>query len=265
MRTATEPRTATRIRALIVDDEPLARERIRALLEREPDIEVVAECADGRDAVSAIQAHEPDLLFLDIQMPGLDGFGVVEEVGVDRMPVTIFVTAYDRYALKAFEANALDYLVKPFDRARFQRALRRARDHVQRSQPGELDERVLAMLEEAKSKRKPLDRIMIKASGRVFFLRTEEIDWIEAAGNYVKLHVGKDSHLLRETMNTLETKLESKQFIRIHRSTIVNIERIQELQPLFHGDYVVILRDGSQLTLSRSYRAKFQGFFGELA
>ncbi len=265
MRTATEPRIATRIRALIVDDEPLARERIRALLTREPDIEIVGECADGAEAIAAIGAQEPDLIFLDIQMPGVDGFGVVETVGVDRMPVTIFVTAYDQHALRAFEAHALDYLVKPFDRSRFQRALRRAREQVQRSQPAELDERFLALIEEAKGKRKFLDRLMIKSSGRVFFLRTEEIDWIEAAGNYVKLHVGKDSHLLRETMNSLETKLDSNQFLRIHRSTIVNVERIQELQPLFHGDYVVILQGGAQLTLSRSYRSRFQGFFGEPA
>jgi two-component system LytT family response regulator len=265
MRTETESRTATKIRALIVDDEPLARERIRALLEREADVEIVGECADGREAVDAIRSHDPDLLFLDIQMPGMDGFGVVEAIGVERMPITIFVTAYDRYALKAFEAHALDYLVKPFDRPRFQRALRRARTQVERNQPAEVDERVLAMIEEARAKHKPLERIMIKSAGRVFFLRLEEVDWIEAAGNYVKLHVGKEAHLLRETMNALETRLATNRFLRIHRSTIVNVERIQELQPLFHGDYVVILRDGTQLTLSRSYRPKFQEFFGEMA
>jgi two-component system LytT family response regulator len=247
---------------LIVDDEPLARERIRALLAVDPDIEVVAECGDGQAAVSAIHKLTPDLLFLDVQMPDLDGFGVLEAVGAEHMPVTIFVTAFDSYALQAFEVHALDYLLKPFETERFRKALERAKAQIHREQGGEVSQRLLALLEGVTAEHKPLERLVVKAGGRVYFLRTEEIDWIEAAGNYLRLHVGTESHLLRETMNALEARLDPDKFLRIHRSTIVNIERIQELHPWFKGDYVVILRDGTQLTLSRSYRQKLQQHFG---
>jgi len=253
-----------KIRTLIVDDEPLARERLRALLGGEGDVEVVGECANGKTAVEAIESLKPDLVFLDVQMPVLDGLGVVEAVGAEEMPAVIFVTAYDRYALRAFEVHALDYLLKPFDRPRFQQAVQRAREQLQRHKSAELNERLVALLEDSQTNRKPQDRLVIKAGGRVFFLKTEEIDWIEAAGNYARIHVGKESHLLRETMSALETRLDPEKFLRIHRSTIVNIERIQELQPWFHGDYVVILRDGTQLTLSRGYRQKIQEVFGNL-
>jgi two-component system LytT family response regulator len=248
-------------RALIVDDEPLARERIRDLLQADEELEVVGECGDGQAAVIAIQQLKPDLLFLDVQMPKLDGFDVLEAVGPDAMPVAIFVTAYDRYALRAFEVHALDYLLKPFDRERFQHALQRAKQQLERQKSGELNQRLVALLEDVKQQ-KPLDRLVIKSAGKVYFLRVEEIDWIEAAGNYLKLHVGDDTHLLREKMTTLESRLNAEQFLRIHRSTIVNVERIQELQPWFHGDYVVVLRNGQQLTLSRSYRHKLQELFG---
>ena len=249
------------IKALIVDDEPLARERIKRFLTDERDIELVGECADGQEAVSAIQTLAPDLVFLDIQIPELDGFGVLEAVGIEQMPAIIFVTAYDRYALQAFDVNALDYLLKPYNRERFHKAVERARAQLSNGAKGELSERLLSLLENLQPEQKHLERLMIKSSGRVFFLRTTEIDWIEAEGNYLRLHVGKESHLLRETMNRLAAKLDQDKFLRIHRSTLVNIERIKELQPLFSGDYVVILRDGKQLTLSRSYRDKLLELF----
>ncbi|MDQ1610693.1 MAG: two-component system, LytTR family, response regulator, partial [Pyrinomonadaceae bacterium] len=246
----------------IVDDEPLARERIKRFLADERDLELVGECAAGREAVAAIHALRPDLVFLDIQIPELDGFGVVKAVGVAEMPAVIFVTAYDRYALQAFDVNALDYLLKPYNHERFRKAVERARAQLSNGAKGELNERLLSLLENFKTEpMRHLERLMIKSSGRVFFLRADELDWIEAEGNYLRLHAGKESHLLRETMNRLASKLDPDKFLRIHRSTLVNIERIKELQPLFSGDYVVILRDGKQLTLSRSYRDKLLELF----
>jgi two-component system LytT family response regulator len=255
------------LRVLIADDEPLGRQRLRALLEAEPDIEVVGECTDGPSAVTAIRQQRPDLLFLDVHMPELDGFGVLEAMGEDRPPGVIFVTAYDKYALRAFEVHALDYLLKPFDRERFLKTLERARAQIARPPTTGVNEQLRAWLAEMREQpdragKKYLDRVVIKSTSRVFFLRVEEIDWIEAAANYLKLHVGRESHLLRETMNGLEARLDPEKFLRIHRSTIVNIERIQELQPWFHGDYVVLLRDGTKLTLSRGYRQKLQDLFG---
>jgi two-component system LytT family response regulator len=250
------------IRTLIIDDEPLARERLKRFLADERDLELVGECAEGHEAVAAIRALRPDLVFLDIQMPELDGFGVLKSIGVAEMPAVIFVTAYDRYALQAFDVNALDYLLKPYNRERFHKAVERARAQLSNGAKGELNERLLSLLENFKSESpRHLERLMIKASGRVFFLRTQELDWIEAEGNYLRVHVGRESHLLRETMNRLASKLDPDKFLRIHRSTLVNIERIKELQPLFSGDYVVILRDGKQLTLSRSYRDKLLELF----
>ena len=251
------------IRVLIADDEPLARQRIRKLLEGDPDVEVVGESVDGNETVAAVRQKNPDLLFLDIQMPMLDGFGVLEALGVGKMPATIFVTAYDRYAIKAFDVHALDYLLKPFDRDRFRKALQRAKSYLGRPQPPEVGKKLNSLLSEVRQDRKPLERVVIKSASRVFFLRTEEIDWIEAAGNYLRLHIGKEFHLLRETMNSFEAKLDLSLFVRIHRSYIVNVERIKELQPYFHGDYAVILKDGTQLTLSRSHRPKLQSLVGE--
>ncbi len=250
------------VRTLIVDDEPLARQRLRGLLGRDPEIEVIGECGDGQEAVAAVREHRPDLVFLDVQMPVLDGLGVLEALGPENVPVVVFVTAYDRYAVRAFEVHALDYLLKPFDRDRFDKALERAKAEVQRARTDDASERVLALLEELKGGPKPAERLVIKSADRVFLVRTEDVDWIEAAGNYVRIHVGKEAHLLRETMNALETRLDPARFLRIHRSTIVNIERIRELQPLFHGDYVVILQDGTQLTLTRGYRQKLPELFG---
>lgn len=250
-----------KIRALIVDDEPLARERIRRFLAREADIEIAAECTDGGEAVRQIRALRPDLVFLDIQMPERDGFGVLEEIGVEELPVVVFVTAYDRYAIKAFDFHALDYLLKPYTGERFRRAVERARAQIQHGKGGQLDERLISLLENLKTEQKVLERLMIKSAGRVFFLRTEEIDWIEAEGNYVRLHVGREAHLLRETMNRLASRLDPEKFLRIHRSTLVHIERIKELQPMFGGEYTVVLRDGTKLTLSRSYRDKLLELF----
>ncbi len=250
------------LRVLIVDDEALARERLRAFLEREEDVEILGECRDGLSAVGAIGELQPDLVFLDVQMPGLDGFGVVEEVGADAMPPTIFVTAYDQYALRAFDVHALDYLLKPFDQERFRSALEHARATGQEKADGdELSLRLLSLIEDLKRPDGFTDRFVIKASGRIFFVKVEDIRWIEAAGNYVRLHTDGREHLLRETMNGTEQRLDPSRFLRIHRSTIVNLDAVREFQPWFHGEYAVILHDGSKLTMSRSYRDKMQDLF----
>jgi two-component system, LytTR family, response regulator len=253
----------TKIRTLVVDDEPIARERILSLLQQESDVEVIGQCADGVQAVSAIQQQSPDLVFLDVQMPGCDGFGVIQNIGADRMPTVVFVTAYDEYALKAFEVHALDYLLKPFGKDRFQETLKHARESLERRRAGDLGRRLLALVHDLKPEQQRLDRLVVKSGGRVFFLRTDEIDWIEAAGNYVRLHLGEESHLFRETMNGMEGRLDTRRFVRIHRSRIVNTERIKELQPWFNGEYVVILRNGTRLTLSRGYREKLQEQLGK--
>ncbi len=245
-----------KIRTLIVDDEPLACERLRGFLSAEADLEIVGECADGQAAVEAIERDQPDLLFLDVQMPELDGFGVLEAAKPVRPPVVIFTTAFSQHALKAFEVHALDYLLKPFDRDRVRVALDRARAHLRQSQAGVLNEKLAALLAEMRPPTQTTDRLVVKTSGRVMLVRTADIDWIEAADNYVSLHVGPEVHMLRETMAAIEARVDPKLFLRISRSTIVNLERIKELQPMFHGDYTVILRNGTRLSLSRSYRDK---------
>ena len=253
-----------KIQTLIVDDEPLARERLRQLLAAEPDCVIAGECANGREAVAAIQQRAPDLVFLDVQMPELDGFGVLAELKGGTMPQVVFVTAYDKFALKAFEVHAVDYLLKPFDRARFRQAWQRAVAVLEKRDTAGLSQRLSALLADLRPEPKRADRLAVKTSGRVLFLKLEDVDWIEAADNYVNLHVGADAHLLRETMTALEGRLPAEQFMRISRSTMVNVERIKELQPLFHGEYVVILRNGVKLTLSRSYRDKMQQLLGSL-
>jgi two-component system LytT family response regulator len=247
-----------RTRIVIVDDEPLARERLRTLLTEEAEVEIVGEAGDTAGAAETILATKPDLVFLDIQMPGGTGFDVITAVGPERMPVVVFVTAYDRYALRAFEVHALDYLLKPFDRERFRQALTRARQQVTRRSAGDLEQRLMALVQDLRPAAQRVDRFVVKSGGRVFFVRTDEIDWIEAAGNYVKLHVGSDTHLVRETMNAVEARLDSEMFFRVHRCHIVNIERVRELQPWFNGEYVVFLKNGTRLTLSRGYREKLQ-------
>ncbi len=245
-----------KIRTLIVDDEPLARERLRGFLGAETDLDLIRECADGQTAVEAIERDQPDLVFLDVQMPELDGFAVLAAAKPARPPIVIFTTAFSQHALKAFEVHALDYLLKPFDRERVQVALDRARARLRQSQAGDLNERLAALLAEMRPPTQTADRLVVKTSGKVMLVRTTDIDWIEAADNYVTLHVGAEVHMLRETMAAIETRLDPKTFLRISRSTIVNLERIKELQPMFHGDYTVILRNGTRLGLSRSYRDK---------
>ena len=251
-----------KIKVLVADDEPLARERLTALLAQEPDMEVVGEARDGEEAITAIHDDSPDLVFLDVQMPQMNGFDVIEAVGTDKMPLVIFVTAYDQHALKAFQVRALDYLLKPFDRERFKDALSRARKQLEREESGDLGKRLLALVKDLRRDQPKSDRLVVKSGGRLFFLRTDEIDWVEAAGNYVRLHVGPASHLLRETMNAIEGRLDPEKFFRIHRSRIVNMERIQELQPWLNGEYAVLLRTGTRLTLSRGYREKLQDRLG---
>src|SRR5947207_1620628 len=209
-------------RCVIIDDEPVARERVPKLLKDQPEIEIAGECANGREAVAAIKKECPDLLFLDVQMPELDGFGVLEALQGEQLPAVVFVTAHDKFALKAFDVHAIDYLLKPFDRERFQTALRRALDHLKHRQTGELSQRLSALLAEVNPRQKHLERLAIKSSGRVIFLKIDDIDWIEAADNYVSLHVGAESHLHRETMSALSEQLLPAKFLRISRSTIVN-------------------------------------------
>ena len=252
-----------KIKVLVVDDEPLARERLTSLLSQEPDVELVGPARDGEEAITAIHDDSPDLVFLDVQMPQMNGFDVIEAVGTDKMPLVIFVTAYDQHALKAFQVRALDYLLKPFDRERFGDALQRARKQLDREETGDLGRRLLALVKDLRRDQPRSDRLVVKSGGRLFFLRTDEIDWVEAAGNYVRLHVGPASHLLRETMNAIEGRLDPEKFFRIHRSRIVNMERIQELQPWLNGEYAVLLRTGTRLTLSRGYREQLQDRLGK--
>jgi two-component system LytT family response regulator len=250
------------IRTLIVDDEALARERLRDMLATDPLIQIIAESANGQDAIEAIKLHSPDLVFLDVEMPGIDGFGVLEAIPPGRIPTIIFVTAYDQYAVRAFEVYALDYLLKPFDQERFDKALDRAKSQISNQRSDTLNERILSALEEIKTRPVHLERLVIKMNGHVFFIKAEEIDWLEAEGNYVRLHAGKESYLLRDTITALESQLDPKRFIRVHRSAIVNIDRITELQPWFHGEYRIILSEGVQLTLSRTYREKLHDLLG---
>ena len=251
-----------KIRAAIVDDEPLARRRIRNLLAEATDVEIVAECANGKDAIESLEESPPDLLFLDIQMPEIDGFDVLQAIGVDRVPAVIFVTAYDQFALRAFEAHALDYLLKPFDDERFLAALQRARDRIHQHQGGDLDRRLMALLENVRSDRGYLRRLVVPSGHRNIFVRTEHIDWIEAERNYVRLHVAGKTHLLRENLTHIASSLDPAMFCRIHRSTIVNIDRIQTVESLFHGEYQVVLHDGTKLTSGRSYRSNLQALMG---
>jgi two-component system LytT family response regulator len=249
---------ARKIRTLIVDDQLLARELLRRMLKEEPDIDIIGMSTSGREAVDAINQLAPDLVFLDVQMPELDGFAVLAQINRAKMPAIIFVTANDDFALRAFEVHALDYLVKPCTPDRLHTAIQRARDQIHDKQSGQIQQRLTALLEDLQSEPRQTDRLAIKSEGRILFLRLTDIDWVEAADNYVKLHVGQEAHMLRETMTSLETKLPKEKFLRISRSTIVNIEQIKELHPLFHGEYVVVLRSGARLTLTRGYRDKLK-------
>ncbi|MCA8961819.1 MAG: response regulator [Planctomycetes bacterium] len=252
------------IRTLIVDDEPLARERIQTLLEEHEDFDVVGECSNGQEGVAAIRQLSPDLVFLDIQMPELDGFEVLEQLEDDELPCVVFCTAYDDHAVKAFEVHALDYLLKPIDRERFATTVQRIRSKLGEGiDLSTLRRGLLDLIEGMPTRSEVRDRLVVKSEGRVIFVNASEIDWIEAAGNYARLHVGEDSHLIRETMIGLERKLDADTFVRIHRSAIVNVQRIREMQPLFHGEYLVVLESGTQLTLSRGYRDNLQRILGD--
>ncbi len=242
-----------KIRTLIVDDEPLARGRLRQLLQNEPEIEIIGECADGREAVAAIGKTPPELIFLDVQMPELDGFGVLEAVSAGPMPVIVFVTAHDQFAVRAFEVHAVDYLLKPFDRERFQKALRRAVEQVRNRDSGAVRQRQSALLADLQS-----SQLAVKSGGHVVWVKLDEIDWIGSADNYAELHVGSKSHLLRETLGALETRLAPEKFVRISRSAIVNAQRIKELHRQFYGGYELVLHDGTRLTLSRRHRNKLK-------
>lgn len=250
-----------KIRTLIVDDEELARDRLRSLLSREPRIEIIGEAGDGKAAVTAIEQQKPDLVFLDVQMPELNGFEVLEAIDEEARPNIVFCTAHGKFALKAFDVHAVDYLLKPFDRERFQTALERAIAKVELQKRGQKDTGVKEMLKEVKPAA-PVERLLVKCDGRVLLIKVEDIDYVEAADNYVNLRVGKESHMMRETMSSLEGRLPGDRFMRISRSAIVNVERIQELQPMFHGEYVVLLKNGTKLTLSRSYRDKLDRLLG---
>ena len=251
---------ANKIKVLIVDDEPLARRGIWQLLEQEGDFEVVGEGANGYEAISAIQKLSPDLVFLDVQMPLLDGFSMVEKAGSENLPKIVFVTAFDEYAIRAFEANALDYLLKPIDTVRFQETLRRVRLRMSETKTDEIDNKLAAILSELASTKLGagsgdyLERFAVKKAGRVYFVSASEIGWISSDGNYVELHTRSKTHLLRETMDGIEQKLDPKKFLRLRRSTIVSIEQIKELHPLFNGEYAVILKDDTELSSSRHYR-----------
>jgi len=245
-----------KIRTLIVDDEALARERLRGLLANDPLIEIVGEASNGREAIGAVLQLSPELLFLDIQMPELDGFGVIAALEGRVPPAVVFATAYDQFAVKAFEVHAVDYLLKPFDSERLQETLRRVTQRLQnRTASASAAPRLDALLQEMKNRPTgPADRLVVKTDKRMLLVPIEEIDWVEAADNYVVLHVGKENHLQRETLSAMSTKLPEAMFVRISRSTIVNVSRIKELQPLFHGEYSVILKNGTRLTLTRTYR-----------
>jgi two-component system LytT family response regulator len=256
-----------RLAALIVDDEPAARGAIRTLLADDPDVEVVGECGDGRAALQALRDLEPDLLFLDVQMPEMDGLSVLRQADPARLPVVVFVTAYDQYALQAFDVHAVDYLLKPFDDARFRQAVARAKHQARQGQLGALSRQLRALLDAGGAAPAPgggryLKRLTIKSGGRVSIVAIRDIDWIEAEGDYVKIHAGRSWHLLRETMKRLETEFDPATFVRIHRSTMVNVERIKELQPYFRGEYVVILQDGTKLKLSRGYKSQLEAALG---
>lgn len=261
------------IRTLIVDDEPLAREGVRMLLEPIDDVEILGEASNGAQAIGMIEKLQPDLVFLDVQMPGMTGIELLQALDLKRMPEVIFVTAYDRYALRAFEHHALDYLLKPFDDDRFLAALETARKRLRERDADRLGKRLVALLEDfgatglldqaAATESTPSppaetnagsERLTVKSGGRVYFLRMSEIDWIEAADYYVKLHVGDKEHLMRESMAKLEKRLDAKQFLRIHRSSIVNLDRVKMLQSGRGNEYTVVLQDGTKLTLSRSRR-----------
>lgn len=245
---------------LIVDDEPLARDRIREMLKGDREIQIVGEAGNGREAIEAIVLHTPDIVFLDVQMPDMDGFEVLKTLRMKRLPLIIFCTAYDKHALRAFDVHAIDYLMKPFDRKRFANAMDHAKDQLKRPSGSPDTERIVDLLKELKQGAKYLERFSIKTAEKVIFVRAEDVDSIEAEGNYVRLNLGSTSHLLRDTINSVESQIDPRIFVRIHRSTIVNMNRVKELQSWGKGEYRVVLHNGACHTLSRGYREHFDSF-----
>jgi two-component system LytT family response regulator len=252
----------SKLRTLIVDDEPLARARLRSLLAAEASVEIVGECGSGTEAIATLRETPLDVVFLDMQMPGCDGLQVLAELPAGQRPAVIFATAHEKFAINAFEVEAVDYLLKPFDRERFQTALRRAQEHVRARRAGALGEKLETLLADASGSGKKNERLAVRADGRLVFLKPEEIVWVEAADNYAVLHLTSGRLMLRETMSALEARLGAENFTRVNRSAIVHLDQIKELQPTFHGDYVVLLRDGTKLPLSRGLR-KNLGKFAE--
>ena len=252
-----------KITALIVDDEPLARKFIRRMLEKHHSVKIVAQCRNGKEAVTSILELKPRLVFLDVQMPEMDGFTTLETLGAATLPQIIFVTAYEQYAIRAFEIHALDYLLKPFDQPRFDKAMARVEEKFADCEQAQTERKqIAALLENVGRKTLYLERLVVKTSGRIIFLKTAEIDWIQADDKYAHLHTGGKSHLVRQTLGALEAQLDPQKFVRIHRSAIVNIERIKELQPIFTGEHTVVLENGTKLTLSRSYKNKLFEILG---
>ncbi|MBO0724080.1 MAG: response regulator transcription factor [Blastocatellia bacterium] len=257
----------SKIRVVIVDDEPPARRKVSRFLAGEEDFEIAGCAGAGLEAVRLIEAQRPDLVFLDVQMPGLDGFGVIESLKIRPLPQVIFITAFDHFALKAFEVHALDYLLKPFDQPRFQKVLDHVRSRIQRadrSEPADLAEKLNRLLDELNNRPKYAERLLINADEKAFLLSVDKIDWIEAARNYVSLHVGRDSYMLRGTIEGLCQKLDPSKFLRANRSQIVNVASIRELHPWFHGEYHIILNDGTELSWSRRYLDRNSNLFLKL-
>lgn len=245
---------------LIVDDEPLARDRIRELLKSDRELVISGEARNGAEAIQAITAQAPDIVFLDVQMPDMDGFEVLKSLQVKQMPLIIFVTAFDQHAIRAFDVNAIDYLMKPFDRSRFAVAVDRAKDRLKHPANESDTNRLVKLLEQLNSRPSYLERFAIKTGEKVLFVRAVDVDSIVAEGNYVRLNTGETSHLLRDTINNIESQVDPRMFVRIHRSTIVNMNRVKELQQWSRGEYRVVLHNGASYTLSRGYREHFDNF-----
>lgn len=254
------------IRTLIVDDEPLPRERIRTLLAEHPDLEVIGECQDGQEAANTILVERPDLVFLDIQMPELDGFEVIKAIGAEYLPAIVFVTAFDEHAIRAFEVNAIDYLLKPINAARFEKAVLRAIDRLKHFSPmvnastnaRRPDRQLLSFVERLRAEQQYLTRFVVRAGSRLSFVRVSDVDWIDVADNYVRLHVAGREHLVRDTLKSVESQLNPEIFIRVHRSIIINLDRVESIAPHFHGEYVVTMKDSATLTTSRSYSERLR-------
>ena len=255
--------TSPKIRVVVADDELLARKFIRRMLKQDPEVEIVAECSNGAEAVATIRKEKPDLVFLDVQMPEMNGFAVLDAVRLDHLPEIVFTTAYESYAIRAFELHALDYLFKPFDQVRFKAALKYAKERFHSQHEEDKRLQVGTLLESIRAQHEYLDPIIIRADGRITFLHTREIDWIEADDKYVHLHTAKGAKMVRQTLAAIEGQLDPKKFRRVHRSAMVNVDRIKELQPLFNGEHSLILDDGTRLTLSRKYKDRLFELLGK--